>query len=99
MLCYLCYVIAYTMSRCDNWFIKGVRQLAGDPNTGIHSHRLFGFATVDVLLTVLLIIAIMYANNGHFALISVSLSVLFITVFSHWLFCVPTTLNKLLSIA
>ncbi len=82
---------------CDNWFIKTLRVMAGEPNSGIHSHRLLGFATVDVLLTVLLVVTLWMYGIG--TLVSITVSVLLLTILSHWFFCVPTALNTLLGMA
>jgi hypothetical protein len=67
----------------------------GKPNEGIHSIRLFGIAIIDVVFTILAayLINILIGSN-NFILI---LIILFVSgIFLHRLFCVRTTIDKLL---
>ena len=66
----------------------------GIPGKGIHSYRLFGLAIVDVLFTVLAAILISYFSKYNFVKILVFLFILGIIL--HRLFCVRTTVDKLL---
>ena len=80
----------------------------GVPNKGIHSYRVFNIAIVDVIATIVLAIfvSVMYKwTNGYenrtFMRIDkpflVTLGLLFLTgIVSHRLFCVRTTVDKLL---
>jgi len=68
----------------------------GEPNTGLHSIRIFNIAIIDVLLT---IIAGLYISKQYnYKLINV-LIVLFISgIIIHKLFCVKTKLNEMLGL-
>jgi len=66
----------------------------GIPKEGIHSYRLFGVAIFDVIFTVIgaFIISFLFKTNFLYTLI-----VLFLLgIFLHRLFCVRTTIDKLL---
>ena len=70
------------------------KNIFGIPNKGIHSYRFLGVAIVDVILTLILVILISY-------FFKVSFKYTFIFVFGlgiivHRLFCVRTTIDKLL---
>ena len=66
----------------------------GNPNEGIHSYRLFNVAIIDVLFTVIAAGVISYLFKFHFLLV---LFILFIiAIILHRLFCVNTTINKLI---
>ena len=70
------------------------RYLFGKPGKGIHSYRIFNIAIVDVILTILGGLLI-----SHFTKISYFLTIggLFLLgVILHRLFCVRTTIDKLL---
>ena len=76
------------------------KDLFGKPNTGLHSYRLFNIAIVDVTLTIfgsyVLYLAIekyLYTNI-NFWLVLVIMFLLGIVL--HRLFCVRTTIDKLL---
>jgi len=70
------------------------KDIFGKPNTGLHSIRIFNIAIVDVLLTVLL--AYIIANVFH-TRFYVTLAILFISgIILHRMFCVRTTIDKLL---
>ena len=66
----------------------------GKPNQGVHSIRIFDIAIVDVLLTVLIAYMISIYFNKSFIII---LLVFFICgIILHKLFCVKTTVDKIL---
>tara|TARA_Y100000022_G_C13105075_1_gene308629 strand:- start:236 stop:481 length:246 start_codon:yes stop_codon:yes gene_type:complete len=67
----------------------------GKPNTGIHAFRFKNIAVIDVLLTIILAIVIKnYYPKQHFLLI---LAGCFLAgVILHRIFCVKTTIDKLL---
>ena len=67
----------------------------GDVNTGIHSIRLFNVAIKDVLMTIICayMLHLLYPNRD-FWVILVCLFILGIIL--HRLFCVRTTVDKLL---
>jgi uncharacterized membrane protein YdfJ with MMPL/SSD domain len=66
----------------------------GEPHKGIHSYRLFGVAIADVLMTIIGAFLISYFFKFSFIK---TLLILFLTgIVLHRLFCVRTTLDKLL---
>lgn len=71
------------------------KNIFGEVNKGVHSIRLFNIAIVDVLATLLIAYVI---NNMfpsiHFSCVLISLFLLGIIM--HRLFCVRTTIDKLL---
>jgi hypothetical protein len=70
------------------------KDMFGKPNTGLHSIRIFNIAIVDVLLTFVLAYIITGVFHTRFY---VTLLVLFISgIILHRLFCVKTTIDKLL---
>ncbi len=70
------------------------RDLLGKPGQGIHSIQIGGIAVVDVAMTFLLawLVAWLFNINFWWTLLGLFL----LGIFLHWLFCVPTTVNKLL---
>ncbi len=66
----------------------------GKPGVGIHSYRIFNIAIVDVLLTILAAYVISYFTkiNIYYTLIGMFI----LGIISHRLFCVRTTIDKLL---
>lgn len=80
------------------------KNIFGAPNTGVHKYRVFGFAIVDVIAT-LVIAALMAKFIPHiqgwnfwemFAFYSGLL--ILISIFIHMVFCVDTTLVKMLGL-
>jgi hypothetical protein len=70
------------------------KNVLGQPNKGIHSYRLFGVAIVDVIMTLIAALLISYFFKYSFINSSIFLFVLGILL--HRLFCVRTTIDKLL---
>jgi len=73
------------MSLCQYQFALG------KPNEGIHATRFLGLAAFDLLGLIFLIFIISYSFNTQILPTTLVLSIL--TIFVHWLFCVPTALN------
>jgi len=70
-------------------------KIFGEVNTGLHSYRIFNIAIIDVILTVLLayIISLIKITYKFYYI----LIILFIlSIIAHRLFCVRTTIDKLL---
>ena len=70
------------------------KDIFGKPNTGVHKYRLFGLAIVDVILTIIggYLIAIIFKKSFLYTTI-----ILFVIgILFHRLFCVRTTIDKLL---
>jgi len=66
----------------------------GEPGKGVHSYRLFGVAIMDVIMTLLGAILISHFSGYSFLYVAVTLFILGIVL--HRLFCVRTTVDKLL---
>lgn len=66
----------------------------GQVNKGIHSYKFMGISIVDVILTIIAAFLISYFFKISFFYTSISLFVLGIVL--HRLFCVRTTVDKLL---
>ena len=69
-------------------------EIFGKPNEGAHSYRLFDIAVVDLLATALVSGAISFTFNKNF--IVILLILLLLGIIFHRLFCVNTTINKLI---
>jgi len=69
-------------------------EIFGKPNEGVHSYRLFDIAVVDLLATALVSGAISFTFNKNF--IVILLILLLLGIIFHRLFCVNTTINKLI---
>lgn len=70
------------------------KDIFGKENTGIHSHRIFNIAIMDVLGTFIIAIIIAYFFNFNY-IITVIIAFL-LGIILHRLFCVNTTINKLI---
>ena len=70
------------------------RNMLGVPGKGVHSYRIFNIAIVDVILTLIVAYIISYVFKKSFLWVSIILFVLGIIL--HRLFCVRTTVDKIL---
>jgi hypothetical protein len=70
------------------------KYIFGEPNKGVHSHRLFDLAIVDVLGTVVIAYGISKYFKKEFK--EVLLAVFLLGIILHRLFCVRTTIDKFL---
>jgi hypothetical protein len=70
------------------------KDIFGKPGTGAHSYRVLNVAVVDVVLTILGAILIWWFSG--YPLHWVLLSVFVLGIVAHRLFCVNTTINKLI---
>ena len=66
----------------------------GVPNKGIHSYRFMGVAIADVIMT--LIGAYLISKGFKLNFVYTSISLFLLGIVLHRLFCVRTTLDKLL---
>ena len=66
----------------------------GNPNTGLHSYRFFNIAIIDVIMTLICSYFLSYLFRISFITTSIMLFILGIIL--HRLFCVRTTIDKLL---
>ena len=70
------------------------RNVFGEPRKGAHSYRILNIAIIDVVFTILLVYLICWITKWPFWK---TLVVTFIIgIFAHRLFCVRTTIDKLL---
>ena len=77
-----------------NYPFKKFSEIFGRPNEGAHSYRFMNLAIVDVLGTIIGAFVIAKVFNLNFFL---TLLILFILgIILHRLFCVNTTINKLI---
>jgi len=70
------------------------KNILGVPGQGPHSYRIFNIAIVDVILTIILAYIISYIYKISFVKTSIILFILGILL--HRVFCVRTTIDKLL---
>jgi hypothetical protein len=73
---------------------KNYSEIFGKPNEGAHSYRFFNLAIVDVILTIIGSFIIAKLFNLNFLLVLLFIFILGIIL--HRLFCVNTTINKLI---
>jgi len=66
----------------------------GEPGKGVHSYRLFGVAIADVIMTLVGAAIISYFSGYSFFYVAIILFILGIVL--HRLFCVRTTVDKVL---
>jgi uncharacterized membrane protein YcaP (DUF421 family) len=70
------------------------KDLFGIPGKGIHSYRVFNVAIVDVIETIIGAAIFSYIFKTHFIYTTIAFFILGIIL--HRLFCVRTTIDKLL---
>ena len=70
------------------------KDILGKPNQGIHSYRIFNIAIVDVLLTIIAAYILSVVTN--YKLIYTLTFMFILGIISHRIFCVRTTIDKLL---
>jgi hypothetical protein len=70
------------------------KDILGKPNQGVHSYRIFNISIVDVLLTI--IAAYILSVVTKYKLIYTLLFMFILGIISHRIFCVRTTIDKLL---
>lgn len=70
------------------------RNILGVPGQGIHKYRIFNIAIADVILTIILALVISWIFKTN---IWITLIILFLLgIVLHKIFCVKTTVDKLL---
>jgi len=70
------------------------KNIFGKPSKGVHSYKIFGISMFDVFLTIIAALIISYLFKVSFFYTSIILFILGIIL--HRLFCVRTTIDKLL---
>ena len=73
---------------------KDLKDIFGKPGQGAHSYRLFNIAIIDVILTILLALLISYLFDLSY--LKTTLILFLFGIIFHRLFCVRTTIDKLL---
>lgn len=71
-----------------------LQNMFGPPGTGIHSIRLFDVAIIDVIMT--LIFAIIFAKITKLNIVMVIIILFLLSIVMHRIFCVRTTVDKML---
>ena len=71
------------------------KDLFGKVNTGLHSYRVFNIAIIDVLCTILgaYLINLLLPTYNYYLIL---LTLFFLGIILHRLFCVRTTIDKLI---
>ena len=64
------------------------KNILGEPRKGFHSIRIFDFAILDIIGTIIIALVLSYATNIKFTKLFIIL--LLLGIFLHWLFCVET---------
>lgn len=80
--------ILYIMNLCKYSNIFGL------PNQGIHSYRLFNIAIIDVIAT--LFIGFIINKLTKIKLYIINIILFLLGIIMHKIFCVNTTINKLI---
>jgi hypothetical protein len=70
------------------------KDIFGKVGKGIHSYKIFNISIIDVLLTILVAFIISLFTKYNFIIILISLCIL--GIIFHHIFCVRTTIDKLL---
>ena len=70
------------------------KNIFGAPNTGSHRYRIFDIAVVDAVSTIILAVILSYFLKIKFLIVLFALFILGIIM--HHLFCVRTTIDKLI---
>jgi hypothetical protein len=74
--------------------LKKYSNIFGEPNTGFHSARLLDIAIYDLLGTIAISGVISYFLKYNFFLVLIIIMI--IAILLHRIFCVNTTINKLI---
>jgi hypothetical protein len=70
------------------------KDIFGEPRKGAHSYRLFDLAIVDVIATYLLSLYIS-KHYKEYSVLKLFIILMVLSVFIHKIFCVETTLTKM----
>jgi len=70
------------------------KNIFGEPGKGVHSYRVGGFAIVDIVGTILGALFISWILDTYF--ISTLVIIFLLGIILHRLFCVETTLDKMI---
>jgi len=78
------------------WYFCKYKDILGEPGKGLHSHRIFDIAIIDVLLTILLSKFIQYYILEDYNIWVILIFTFILGIILHRIFCVRTTIDKLL---
>ena len=70
------------------------RDIFGKPNEGVHKHRIFGLAVVDLGMTIIL--AILIARWKRWNILLVFTVLMILGLIMHKIFCVKTKLTTMI---
>ena len=70
------------------------KNIFGEPRKGVHSYRVFDIAIVDVVMTIMVIFLVVYFTKYSWYFVTGIM--IFMMIFFHRLFCVRTTIDRLL---
>ena len=74
-----------------------MKDIFGKPGEGLHKYRFGNVAWVDTIITITFAYIIAYFTSVPLTLLIIIFLLLAIVL--HWLFCVPTSVNKYIGIA
>ena len=78
------------------WYFCKYKDILGKPKTGLHSYRVFDIAVVDFLLTILLAKFIEFYMMKGTPFWKIFIVTFILGIIIHRIFCVKTTIDKLL---
>lgn len=70
------------------------KNIFGEPGQGLHSYRLFNVAIVDVML--MIFVSYLISSYFNLSFVKTTIILFILGIIFHRLFCVRTTLDKLL---
>jgi hypothetical protein len=79
---------------CKSELKRDLDNNLGIVNTGIHSYRIFNIAYVDVIMTIVGSLLLAWLNKWSY--IKTIIGMFILGIILHRMFCVRTTLDKLL---
>lgn len=72
------------------------KDVFGKVGEGVHSYRILNVAVVDLGFTILFALLIYFYLSQSVSFILILIFLLILGIFFHYIFCVKTTINKLL---
>ena len=78
------------------WYFCKYKDALGEPKKALHSYRVFDIAVVDVLFTFLLAKFIQYYLMEEWDFLLILVCCFAVGIILHRVFCVKTTIDKLL---
>ena len=78
------------------WYFCKYKDILGKPGEGLHSYRIYNISVLDVLFTFLLAKFIQYYILEEYEFLMILISCFAAGIVLHRVFCVKTTIDKLL---